>query len=110
MAKKSRSKSKPTPKDQSKEQQKKQAKKEAKMMLAVEQVKDSLEKAQDKLAMAQARVEARTAHLNNLEAKLAAARSTSPAMPAPVEVPGSGFDHRGGQSDTQEGETATASS
>src|ERR1700730_575760 len=108
MAKKSRSNSKPTPKAQSKEQQKKQAKKEAKMMLAIEQVKDSLEKAQDKLAMAQARVEARTAHLSNLEAKLAAARSASPAIPVPVDASDSGFDHQGGQSDTQEGETATA--
>src|ERR1700676_4641563 len=108
MAKKSRSKSQPTPKARSKEQQKKQAKKEAKIMLAFEQEKDSLEKAQDKLAMAQARVEAREAHLRNLEAKLTAARSTSSATPVPVEAPDSGFDHQGGQSDTQEGETAMA--
>src|ERR1700731_1330344 len=79
-------------------------------MLAIERLKDALEKAQDKLAEAKGPFEARLAHLRNLEAKLTAVRSTSPSTTVPVEAPGSGFDHQGGQSDTQEGERATASS
>ena len=104
MAKNSRSKSDPAQKDQANDQQKKQAKKEAKTMLAIEQVKSSLEKARNKLAKAQARVEARSTHLHNLEAKLTAARSTSPSTPVPAETqaPDSGFDHQGEQTDTLE--------
>ena len=108
MAKNSRSKPDPAQKDQANDQQKKQAKKEAKAMLAIEQVKSSLERARNKLAKAQARVEARAKHLHTLETKLTAARSTSPAAPVPAETqaPDSGFDHQGEQADTLEPATS----
>jgi hypothetical protein len=99
MAKDSSSKTKAAPiqKEQSKEEQKKQAKKEAKAMLAVEKVKTLLEKAQEKLVKAQARVEARTTHLHNLEAKLSAVRTTPPAHEVEAGDSDSDFDHQQGQ-------------
>jgi hypothetical protein len=56
---------------------KKQAKQEAKMMLEIEETKVSIEKAEKKLAKAQARLEARNVHLRTLEADLSGFRSSN---------------------------------
>ncbi len=99
MVKDSPTKSTPAPKDQ----QKKMAKKEARAMLAIEEVKASLEKAQGKLAKAQARVDARAAHLRTLEAKLTDLITERAASPASaVDAPDSGFDHQLGQPEPQD--------
>jgi hypothetical protein len=99
MVKDSPAKSPPAPKDQ----QKKMAKKEARAMLAIEEMKASLEKAQGKLAKAQARVDARAAHLRTLEAKLTDLITERAALPASaVDAPDSGFDHQLGQPEPQD--------
>jgi hypothetical protein len=61
-------------------QQKKQARQEAKLMLAIEEANKDLKKAQKKQAKAQALVEAKSAHVQTLEAKMA-------ELCAPVQEP-----------------------
>src|SRR5260370_3788435 len=99
MVKDSPTKSPPAPKDR----QKKMAKKEARAMLAIEEVKAWLEKAQGKPAKAQARVDARAAHLRTLEAKLTDLITERAASPASaVDTPDRGFDHQLGQPEPQD--------
>lgn len=66
-----------SPANEAKKQRKKQAKREAKTMLAVEQAKQDVMRAEQKVAKSQARLEARVAHLHTLEAKLAKIRKAS---------------------------------
>ncbi len=101
---------------------KKQAKKEAKMMLEIEEAKVSIQKAEKKIAKAQATLEARNSYLRNLEAELTEFRASqqeagSNAQPGdsqqetaqdmPVDedatiVPDAGFDHQSGQPELEE--------
>ncbi len=55
---------------------KKQAKKEARMMLEIEGAKVSIQKAEKKLAKAQATLEARNTHLHTLEVELSEFRAS----------------------------------
>ena len=64
--------------DEALQRQKKQARKEAKLMLAIEEANKDLKKAEQKIAKAQARKEARSAYLFTLEASLAELRAQSP--------------------------------
>ncbi len=101
---------------------KKQAKKEAKLMLEIEEAKVSIQKAEKKLAKAQARLEARNTHLRTLEAELTEFRTSheeTEAKPQPADseqetlqhvpadddttiVPEAGFDHQNGQPELEE--------
>ena len=101
---------------------KKQAKKEAKMMLEVEEAKVCIQKAEKKLAKAQARLEARNTHLRTLEAELTEFRASHEetevkAQPGDSEqetvqhvsadedatiAPDAGFDHQNGQPELEE--------
>ncbi len=79
---------------------KKQAKKEAKVMLEIEKAKGDVQKAEKKLAQAQALVEARTAHLRSLEENLSDIRT--PQEETVVSAPDTGFDHQRGQPEQEE--------
>jgi hypothetical protein len=59
-------------------QRKKQARQEAKLLLAIEEANKDLKKAQKKQAKAQALVEAQSAHVQTLEAKMAELRVPGP--------------------------------
>jgi len=59
-------------------QRKKQARQEAKLMLAIEEANKDLKKAQKKQTKAQALVEAQSAHVQTLEAKMAELRAPGP--------------------------------
>ena len=80
---------------------KKQAKREAKMMLEIEEAKVSIEKGEKKLAKAQARLEARNAHLRTLEADLTEFRTAHEETE--VSAPDAGFDHQTGQPELEAG-------
>ena len=56
-------------------QRKKQAKREAKIMLAIEQVKTKVQKAEQKVARDQGKLEARQTRLHQLEEQLSAVRT-----------------------------------
>jgi hypothetical protein len=86
--------------------QKKQAKREAKAMLAVEQARADLEKAEKKMAKAHLRVEASATHLRNLEAALNALRGS----PVEASAPDSGYDWQQGQPEQSEEMTASSPS
>ncbi len=79
---------------------KKQAKQEAKMMLEIEATKASIQKAEKKLAKAQASLEAHNAHLRTLEADLSEFRT--PHEETAVSAPDAGFDHQTGQPELEE--------
>src|SRR5215469_9403074 len=81
--------------DEEQKLRKKQAKREAKTMLAVEKARGAMQRAEKKIAKAQARFEARTAHLRDLEAQLDELRTSS--QESEVGVPDTGFDHQDGQ-------------
>jgi hypothetical protein len=85
---------------------KKQAKREAKMMLEIEETKVSIEKAEKKLAKAQARLEARNTHLRTLEADLSEFRTSHEETE--VNAPDAGFDHQTGQPEPEEATEANA--
>ena len=53
-----------------KKQRKKQARREAKLLLKLGQARDDMQKAEQKVAKAQARLEASRTHLHDLEAKV----------------------------------------
>lgn len=74
---------------------KKQAKQEAKMMLEIEEAKSSIQRAEKKLAKAQATLEARNTHLRTLEAELSEFRTSHEETE--VSAPDAGFDHQAGQ-------------
>lgn len=61
--------------DQPITQQKKQAKRDAKMMLKVETAKRNVQKAEQKVANAQGKLQARQARLHQLEEQLSAIRT-----------------------------------
>jgi hypothetical protein len=106
MAKKtSANSSSPAGTDDEQKKRKKQAKREAKMMLEIEETKGDVQKAEKKVAKAQTRLEARTAHLRSLEETLPEIRT--PQEETEVSAPDVGFDHQGGQ---PESEYNTASS
>lgn len=81
--------------DEGQKLRKKQAKREAKTMLAVEKARVAMQKAEKKIAKAQVRFEARTAHLRDLEAQLDELRTSS--QESEVSVPDRGSDHQEGQ-------------
>jgi hypothetical protein len=81
--------------DDEQKKRKKQAKREAKVILEIERAKGDVQKAEKKVAKAQAIVEARTAHLRSLEEKLSEMRT--PHEETEVSAPDVGFDHQGGQ-------------
>ena len=78
----------------------KQAKREAKMMLEIEETKASIDKAEKKLAKAQASLEARNAHLHTLEADLSEFRTSHEETE--VVAPDTDFDHQTGQPELEE--------
>jgi hypothetical protein len=69
---------------ETKKQRKKQAKREAKMMLKLEQARADAEIAEQKLAKAQARLEAARTHLHDMEARAEELRASQAAQ---AEVP-----------------------
>lgn len=83
--------------EEAQKQRKKQAKREAKVMLEVEKAKAAVQKAEKKIARAQARFEARTAHLRTLETNLAEFRTPQEESEVSAPVPDEGFDHQQGQ-------------
>jgi hypothetical protein len=100
MAKKASTTSEPVAEVNEQKMRKKQAKREAKLMLEIEETKVSIERAEKKLAKAQARLEARNAHLRTLEADLSEFRISH--QENEVAAPDSGFDHQSGQPETEE--------
>src|SRR5215467_12888860 len=68
--------SKPVAEMTDQKKRKKEAKKEARMMLEIEETKSSIQKAEKRLAKAQARLEARTTQLHTLEAELSEFRAS----------------------------------
>jgi hypothetical protein len=101
MAKKaSANSSSPVPTGDEQKKRKKQAKREAKVMLEVEEAKGDVQKAEKKVAKAQALLEARTAHLRSLEESLSEIRT--PQEETEVSAPDVGFDHQGGQPEPEE--------
>lgn len=79
---------------------KKQAKREARMMLEIEGAKTSIQKAEKKLAQAQADLEAHNAHLRTLEVDLSELRTSHEEIE--VSAPDPGFDHQTGQPELEE--------
>ena len=79
---------------------KQEARQEAKMMLEIEETKASIQKAEKKLAKAQAGLEARNAHLHTLEADLSEFRTSHEETE--VSAPDAGFDHQTGQPELEE--------
>lgn len=69
---------------ETKKQRKKQAKREAKMMLKLDQARANAEKAEQKLAKVQARLEAARTHLHDMEAR---AEELHASQAAQAEVP-----------------------
>ncbi len=85
--------------DEEQKKRKKQAKREAKVMLEIEEAKVDVEKAEKKVAKAQALLEARTAHLRSIEENLSEIRT--PQEEPVVSVPDAGFDHQVGQPEAE---------
>ena len=79
---------------------KKEAKREAKIMLEIEETKVDIEKAEKKLAKAQARLEARHTHLRTVEADLSEFRTSHEETEG--SAPDAGFDHQTGQPEPEE--------
>jgi len=77
MAKKARDKL-STPAEEALKRQKKQARQEAKLMLEIEVAKKQLKNAQKKQSKAQTLVEAQSAYVQSLEARLAELRASVP--------------------------------
>ena len=101
MAKKASSKSSsPDAEVNEQKKRKKEAKREAKMMLEIEETKGDIEKAEKKLAKAQARLEARHTHLRTLEADLSEFRTSHEE--SEVSAPDAGFDHQTGEPELEE--------
>ena len=79
---------------------KKQAKREAKVMLEIEETKTIIQKAEKKLAKAQASLEAHNARLRTLETDLSELRTSHEETE--VSAPDAGFDHQTGQPELEE--------
>src|SRR6266568_5893179 len=85
------------------QRQKKQARKEAKLMLAIEEAKKDLKQAEQKIAKAQTRKEARSAYLFTLEASLAELRAQSPESKVDTPPPGTGWEYQQEQPEMESG-------
>ena len=85
------------------QRQKKQARKEAKLMLAIEEAKKDLQQAEQKIAKAQTRKEARSAYLFTLEASLAELRAQSPESKVDTPPPGTGWEYQQEQPEMESG-------
>jgi DNA repair exonuclease SbcCD ATPase subunit len=90
----------PIPDVDEQKKRKKEAKREARMMLEIEEAKTSIQKAEKKLAKAQANLEARNTHLRTLEADLSKLRTSHEEIE--VSAPDTGFDHQAGQPELEE--------
>ena len=98
----------PVATDDEQKLRKQQAKREAKAMLVIEEAKKDVQKAEKKLAKAQATLEARTAHLRTLEGNLAELRT--PHEETEVSTPYAVSDNQDGLPELEyETETYTSS-
>ena len=86
---------------------KKQAKREAKLMLEIRETKVRIEKAEKNLAKAQAKLEARNAHLRTLETDLSEFRTSHEETE--VSAPDAGFGHQTEQPELEEEKEQPAS-
>jgi hypothetical protein len=85
------------------QRQKRQARKEAKLMLAIEEANKDLKKAEQKIAKAQARKEARSAYLFTLEASLAELRAQGPESKVDTPPQSTGFEYQQEQPEMESG-------
>jgi Domain of unknown function (DUF5679) len=85
------------------QRQKRQARKEAKLMLAIEEANKDLKKAEQKIAKAQARKEARSAYLFTLEASLAEFRAQGPESKVDTPPQSTGFEYQQEQPEMESG-------
>jgi hypothetical protein len=82
------------PAEEALKQRKKQARQEAKLILAIEEANKDLKKAQKKQVKAQALLEAESAHVQTLEARLAELRTPTPEPAIETPPPGIELEHQ----------------
>jgi hypothetical protein len=90
-----------TPAEEALKRQKKQARLEAKLMLEIEEAKKKLKNAQKKQSKAQALVEARSAYIQSLEARLTELRTPIPEPENEIQPQSAVIEHQQKQSEEE---------